>query len=259
MTDFGMPALLELDGAEPCAALCRELGLRFVELNLNLPQYQPGEADVSRLRAIAGAYGIYYTVHMDENLNPWDFNPRVAEAYRQTAEDAIAFARALEAPVLTMHLPAGVYFTLPEGRSYLFERYRDRYLRSTEAFRDRCSAVLAGTGAVLCVENTGGFQPFQREALELLLESPAFGLTLDAGHSHSTGGVDEPLMVSSRLRHMHLHDARGRGDHLALGTGEADWPRYLSLARERSCRVVLETKTSAALRQSVEALGAGEN
>ena len=66
-------------------------------------------------------------------------------------------------------------------------------------------------------------------------------------------------MTSDRLRHMHLHDARGRRDHLALGTGEVDWPRYLSLAEERSCRVVLETKTAAALRQSADALrAAGE-
>ena len=116
--DLGMPALLELDGAEPCAVLCRELRLRFIELNLNLPAYQPGEADVPSLRSIAEKYGIYYTIHMDENLNPWDLNPRVAEAYRQAAEEAIGLAKALEAPVLTMHLPAGVYFTLPEGRSY---------------------------------------------------------------------------------------------------------------------------------------------
>ncbi len=187
--DLGMPALLELDGAEPCAALCRELRLRFIELNLNLPAYQPGEADVPSLRSIAEKYGIYYTIHMDENLNPWDFNPRVAEAYRQAAEEAIGLAK----------------------------------------------------------------------ALELLLESPAFGLTLDAGHSHAAGGVDEPLMISDRLRHMHLHDARGRRDHLALGTGEVDWPKYLSLAEERHCRVVLETKTAAALRQSADALrAAGE-
>lgn len=257
--DLGMSALLELDGAEPCAVLCRELRLRFIELNLNLPAYQPGEADVPSLRSIAEKYGIYYTIHMDENLNPWDFNPRVAEAYRQAAEEAIGLAKALEAPVLTMHLPAGVYFTLPEGRSYPFARCRDRYLHAAEAFRDRCTAALAGTGTVLCVENTGGFQPFQREALELLLESPAFGLTLDAGHSHAAGGVDEPLMISDRLRHMHLHDARGRRDHLALGTGEVDWPKYLSLAEERHCRVVLETKTAAALRQSADALrAAGE-
>ena len=259
MTDLGMPSLLELDGPEPCAALCRELGLQFVELNLNLPQYQPGEADVSRLRSIAGEYGIYYTIHLDENLNPWDFNPRVAEAYLRTAEEAIAFARDLGAPVLTMHLPMGVYFTLPEGKSYLFARFRDRYLRSTEAFRNRCAAALAGTGAVLCAENTGGFPPFQREALELLLESPAFGLTFDVGHSRAAGGADEPLMTSARLRHMHLHDALGRKNHLALGTGEVDWPRYLSLARERNCRAVLEVKTASALRRSLAALrGAGE-
>ena len=38
MIDLGMPALIELPEPEDCGALCRELGLQFVELNMNLPQ-----------------------------------------------------------------------------------------------------------------------------------------------------------------------------------------------------------------------------
>ena len=37
--DLGMPTLLEASGAEESAALCAELGLHFVELNMNLPEY----------------------------------------------------------------------------------------------------------------------------------------------------------------------------------------------------------------------------
>ena len=43
--DFGMPALIELPALEDCAKLCRELGLQFVELNMNLPQYQTDRID----------------------------------------------------------------------------------------------------------------------------------------------------------------------------------------------------------------------
>ena len=38
--DFGMPTLIEIKSLEACAALCKELDLRFVELNMNLPEYQ---------------------------------------------------------------------------------------------------------------------------------------------------------------------------------------------------------------------------
>ena len=45
--DFGMPTLLELPDAEDCVRLCASLGLRFLELNMNLPQYQPDAVDIA--------------------------------------------------------------------------------------------------------------------------------------------------------------------------------------------------------------------
>lgn len=38
--EFGMPTLIELTGLEENARLCNSLGLKFIELNMNLPQYQ---------------------------------------------------------------------------------------------------------------------------------------------------------------------------------------------------------------------------
>ena len=49
---------------------------------------------------------------------------------------------------------------------------------------------------------------------------------------------------------MHLHDALGKNVHLALGDGEIDKERFLKLAGEQSCRVLLETKTVEALQKS---------
>ncbi len=80
MIDIGMPTLIELPEIEDCAALCSKLGLQFVELNMNLPQYQTVSLDTDRLEAAAKRYGIYFTIHLDENLNVSDFNPFVAQA-----------------------------------------------------------------------------------------------------------------------------------------------------------------------------------
>ena len=38
--DFGMPTLIENKNLEVNIALCKELGLQFIELNMNLPEYQ---------------------------------------------------------------------------------------------------------------------------------------------------------------------------------------------------------------------------
>ena len=67
------------------------------------------------------------------------------------------------------------------------------------------------------------------------------------------GGADEPHIFArlSKLHHMHLHDVRdGTRDHQALGTGELDIHKYLELAKERDCSVVVETKTIEGLKES---------
>lgn len=94
------------------------------------------------------------------------------------------------------------------------------------------------------------------EGIELLLESNVFALTFDIGHSHAVNGIDEPFIYKhiDRLHHMHVHDAKGRENHLPLGTGEINLCEIFSLAREHNCRIVLETKTIEGLKQSVEKL-----
>ena len=37
---YGMPTLIENRTFEENVALCKELGLKFIELNMNFPEYQ---------------------------------------------------------------------------------------------------------------------------------------------------------------------------------------------------------------------------
>ncbi len=256
--DLGMPALIELPELADCAGLCRELGLQFVELNMNLPQYQTRRMEPAVFREAAVQYGIYYTLHLDENLNAGDFNPHVAGAWLRTAEEAVALAKELRIPVLNMHMSRGVYFTMPEKKVFLFDVYREKYLESMITFRDRCEDAIDGADVKICVENSDGYTDFQIQALDLLLESPAFALTYDIGHDHSIGGRDGPVILrrEERLAHFHFHDARGGDCHLPLGSGEADLQKYYHLAKAHRSRIVLETKTVQGLRQFVEWLRA---
>ena len=253
MMRFGMPSLIETKTLEECAALCAELGLDFVELNMNLPQYQIQTMDAQHMKAVARQYGISYTIHLDENMNMADFNPLVAGAYRETAVQTIHLAKKLEIPVLNMHMPSGVYFTLPQGKVYLFEQYREQFLGQMRLFRDVCEEAVGDSGIRICVENWFGYTPWMLEALDLLLESPVFGLTFDVGHNHCKGGVDEPAILARRehLLHMHLHDVVDGKDHRPLGTGELDKEKYLALAEQCGCSVVVETKTIKGLRESI--------
>ena len=248
--EWGIPTLLEAADPESAAALCRHLGFGFVELNMNLPQYQ--QWDMPLLQSVADRYQIYFTIHLDEKLDLCDFNPLVAQAYLDTLLNTISFARKLHIPILNMHLSEGVHFTLPGKKAYLYEMYREHFQgRLAEAIA-RCEEAAEGAVSI-CLENTGNFnKPFLQEALELFLQSTLFGLTFDIGHNHSAGDVDRPFFLAhkDRLHHFHIHHAIGGKNHLPLGTGEIDLPWHLALAAERDCRAVLEVKTAQALADS---------
>lgn len=250
-----MPTLIETANLEECAVLCKELGLQFVELNMNLPQYQINKIDTDLLLQIAEKYGIYYTIHLDENLNISDFNSYVADSYIKTVLETIELAKILRAPVLNMHLSKGVYFTLPDRKVYLFSEYKEIYLESIKCFIKVCESAIKDIPIKICLENTDGFTDFHLDALKLFMKSPVFALTFDIGHDYCIGSRDESIILGyeNKLLHMHMHDANSNGkNHLALGTGEIDLPKYLDLAEKNNCRIVLETKTVDGLKKSVE-------
>ncbi|MBQ8554915.1 MAG: TIM barrel protein [Clostridia bacterium] len=254
--DFGMPYLLEMKSIRQCAELCHELGLAFVELNANFPACQMSRMDADELRVLAGEFGLYYTFHVEEECDPFTFNPAVRAAWLDTVRQALHLARQLDMPVVNMHFPRGVYITLPDRKTFLYDQYEDEFYAALLDFRTLCEEALHGCRTRVAIENTSGWKPHELRAVEFMLESPVFGLTLDIGHSHGVEDVDEPFFHahSGCLIHMHGHDALGRRNHLALGDGEIDLRARFAWARRNHARVVLETKTIAALRTSVARL-----
>lgn len=252
---FGAPTMVEMENLEQAAALCRELRLDFLELNINFPQYALRELQVDRLKELSQQYGISYTLHLDDEMSIADFNPYIAEGYCRTVYDAIAFAKEMGIRKLNMHMSRGAKYTLPDRVIYFFEAYEEAYLQRIREFRDACEACAGGAEVTICVENTAGFLPFQRKAVELLLESPVFALTFDIGHNYCSGDMDEEWILShaDRLKHFHIHDCQeGKKDHRTLGTGVLDVKRYLDLAEKLGCTAVVETKTIDSLRKSMD-------
>ena len=264
---YGMPTLLECESLEDNIALCQRLGLNFVELNMNFPLCQIDKLEDPRsFLDAADKAGIYYTLHLDERMDIADFNPLVAEAYRETVRRTIHAAKALlplrdrfgdpaQPLTITMHMNHGVYITLPDRRADLYEKYRGTYLAAFTEFRRLCEEWIGDAAIRICIENTDGFRSFEREAIELLLQSPCFALTWDIGHSKAVGEKDVPFLMEHRERiaHFHIHDGREvpPKNHLALGDGEIPLEERLDLAEARNARCVLETKTIEALEKSV--------
>ncbi|MCM1135523.1 MAG: sugar phosphate isomerase/epimerase [Clostridium sp.] len=250
--DFGMPFLIETSSQEECIRLCKSLGLQFIEWNMNFPQCQLENFQVDMLNEARERENIYYTLHLEESINFCDFNSKVRRAYLETALESIALGKKIGAPIINMHLAKGIYITLPDRKRFLFEEYSDFYYDNLLRFREECEAVIGSADIRIGVENTDGFQPYEQKAVELLLESPCFGLTLDIGHSHAAGNRDMPFYEKhvDRLIHMHAHDGLGKRCHLAFGDGEIDLRQRLEMAEKAGARVVLETKTVEALKKT---------
>ena len=125
---FGMPTLIENRTLKDNIDLCKSLGLQFIELNMNFPEFQVNKLEqIDTLIKAAEYAGIYYTIHLDENLNVADFNPLVSAAYLETVRRTIEAAKELlplrdtygdrtQPLTLNMHMNHGIFITLPDRK-----------------------------------------------------------------------------------------------------------------------------------------------
>ena len=273
---LGMPTLIETHTLEDNICLCKKLNLQFLELNMNFPEYQIHKLEhTDEFYRTADEAGVYYTIHLDENLNIADFNMLVANAYLETVKRTIEVAKRLiplrdkygeasQPLVVNMHMNHGIYITLPDRKVQMYDRDFDVYFNSFVKFRALCEEWIGDSDIIVSIENTDVFREYEKRVIEYLLESPKFGLTWDIGHSKTNGEMDVPFIMkhSKQLRHFHIHDGIAKSDrqkgrnHLALGDGEINIQERFSMADDRNARCVLETKTISALKKSVEYLKA---
>lgn len=247
---IGFASLMEYASLSENAFLGASLGFDFVEINMNLPQFSPDRL----AKALAeDRAGLSCTIHLDENLNPFDFNPYVAGAYLKTALETVRIARDAGIPIVNMHFPMGVYFTLPGEKTYLFDRYRSALFEKMDVFRESITKIAGQTK--ISIENTsfGGLLSLT-EALEFLLESPAFSLTYDVGHDCTDGFRARAFYEKheDRIRHMHFHQAAGGKNHLPPDESGMNMAQCLLFAEKLGASVVTEVKTKEGLIRSAK-------
>ena len=251
---FGMPTLVELEKLEDCAKLASELGLGFIEINMSFPEYTRERFDVENAKNISKKYGVFYTIHADEALNPFDFNKTVSDCYFKVMMDTIAVAKDIGAKVINLHLQKGIYVTLPEKVVLLTDIYRDEYLNNVKRFIYECEKAIGDSGILIAIENVDSneFSKSQIEAIDLFMQSDAFALTLDTGHDVKLNFIDSHIYEKypNKLMHMHLHDCKAGKPHLPLGTGEVDIKNKLSSLVGETC--LIEVKTVSGLIDSIK-------
>ncbi len=257
MQSFGMPTLIELDTLEDNVILCKSLGLDFVEINMNLPQFQLNQLTPEYLNALQDQYGIAFTFHLAEDIDIAHFNEDIRETYFKIVKETLELMTKTNIKKLNMHLSKGIYFTLPSQKVYLYEKYAETYMDNIRAFSSFIKTQLDDKKIQLCIENTGIYDsPLITDALLTLLDTENISLTWDIGHDHSSAFADRTFLEANieRIQHFHIHDAIGKSNHLTLFDGEIDLEYFLNLSKQKHASVVFETKTIEALKESIKRL-----
>jgi sugar phosphate isomerase/epimerase len=253
MNIFGMPVLIEHDHIRPNLELCQELGLDFLELNMNLPYSFPENVDRGELRR-AMEKGMRFSLHLHDELDLGSLHPAVRQGHLRRCEEALRWAAENGTWLLNLHLNPGVYFTLPDRKVWVYDRYIEQYMAALRSSFTYLSALASDLGVRICLENTGHFSlRHMRQAADSLLDLDSIGLCWDIGHDARSGHGEEDFMLShlDRIWHMHFHDYDGRSDHQVPFSGILDLPRYLRWAQENDMSVLVEIKTERAVREAV--------
>lgn len=251
---IGMPTLVELDNLIDNVKVCCNLGFNFIEINMNLPEYQIDRLDPKELRLLQKENNIFFTFHLPEDLEIAHFNTKIREAHWHTVFETIELMKKIDSPILNMHMSKGIHFTLPTKKIFLYERYYDDYLLAFKLFSKQVADLIGNSNIKLAIENTGIYNTkYITNILDLLLQKNEFALTWDIGHDFSSGNKDRNYIQDniSKLKHMHIHDAKGLNNHLVLYDGEININKFLEIASERQIAVVVETKTLAGLKESI--------
>ncbi len=253
---FGTPSLIEFHSLEENVRFCSKSGLSFFEMNLTFPWFQSDKIDPRRMVELKEEYGIDYTLHFHDQLNPFDFSPELRMGSMDNVRYGLELAYKVGAKRITMHMINGTYSAVNGVKIYAYDVCEDEYLDYVRDFVEVCDRMMEGLDIIYDIENTKGFMPYQRDAIELMLQNENFGLTYDIGHNFKASEDDEAFVMkhADRIKHFHIHDVSPKANHLALGTGVIDLEKYLEMLKRFDCTTVIEVKESNALLESIKYL-----
>lgn len=247
---LGMPLLYEYGSIGENLDLARELGLDFVELNLNFG-YCRDELEAGTVGSLLERYGLRATLHFYDEADLGSY-PEVVDAYLTLLERFCGAGRGFVETV-NLHLCPGPVVTIAGEKHYIYDKEYDKYIVRLLENLHRAERICRENGMEMVVENTDLLPPFTRDAYKAMW-AEGFRFCYDIGHDHTGGGVLEEICreVPLRFREFHFHDGKdGKKCHLALGEGEIDLKKFKDLAASCDAWVNLEVKRSADLRASV--------
>lgn len=249
---FGMPVLIENKNIKDNILLCNELGLNFLELNMNLPYCMPQNVNIQEILNLKHKYNIDFTMHFPEEIDFGCFYENIRQANINLFKNLAEFAHNIEVKKINIHLNPGVYFTLPDKKEFVYEKNSDLFIRNFKNSIIELIKICKNLNIDLCIENMVGYDFVCKAFLELSKIKDC-NFTWDVGHDamHEYKISNIYLENEEKVKHMHLHDFNGKSDHQVLFTGKVPIKKRIEFANKNNLTVLIEIKTVDALKKSV--------
>jgi len=243
---YGMPTLVTFDNIDENVIFAENNNLDFIELNMDLPYCQ----DISdgKLKK----YDIEFTMHISEEINVGELNESLRTSYLNEAIRQIELGIKNDVKKFNLHIDSGVYFTLPDKKFFLNEKFIDTYIYQLNESCKVLNEFAKDNNISINFENTK-IHEFTNNAIQIINQYKYLGYTLDIGHNEKNGNKAYPkFLESNKIRHIHLHDYDGKTDHLTIGKGVIDLEKYKEVLENNY--IVIEIKVEDELTNSINYL-----
>lgn len=241
-----MPTLIEFNSILDNVNFAKNNNLRFIELNMDLP-YCLNIKEGELLN-----YDMEFTMHISEKINVAELNDNLRKLYLNEAIRQIELGISNNIKKFNIHIDSGVYFTMPDGKFFLNEKYQDIYEANLNKSCKLLNDIAKEYNIKINFENTK-IQKFTGVAIKIINNYKNLGFTLDIGHNEKNKNKAFPLLnETNKIRHIHLHDFDGNNDHLTIGKGIIDFTKYHNVLKDNY--IVIEVKQAFELEESIKYL-----
>lgn len=245
---LGMPQLFEFDTIEENLILCKELGLDFIELNLNFG-YCRKEMEANIVEALLQKYNVEATLHFYDEADFASYD-EVVDAYLVLLEKYAKLGKGY-IKLINVHNNPGPVVTISGIKNYIYDKEYDEYIKRLVTNLKKAEKICNDNGIEMVVENVK-IPEYMKKTYKDLNDNN-FKFNYDIGHDNNDNDNLLKILEEIPLKfgEFHIHDGNKKQDHLALSEGKIDLKKYKELALKHDAYVVLEVKQKKDLVKSV--------
>ena len=246
---IGMPILFEFDNLLDNIKLAENLGLDFIELNLNFDYCRKEIEDKKRLLNLIKSSSLEYTLHFYDEADFATYD-EVSNAYLKLLKKYLKSSKELNIKLLNVHLNVGPVVTISGTKNYIYDREYNSYIKRLISNLNKVDKVCKKYGITLVLENTKTPEFLLKTYLDL--QKAGFKFNYDIGHDYVSESKLKNMFSNKSfdIKEFHFHDSTKTKDHLVLGEGEIDLKYFKNLITNQY--VVLELKSSGDLKKSIK-------